>query len=103
MDTHSGCKQAPAARGTRLRWSSSVSAPLSVPDGPDRDGGPGFDRYPVGSLPQSMRPLRSASTTAWVRSAAPSFAMSDWTPFFTVSSARTMTRAISLFVYPSAR
>src|SRR5205823_574105 len=42
-----------------------------------------------------MRWRRNARTTAWVRSVAPSLAMSVWTPFFTVSSASTIARAIS--------
>lgn len=60
-------------------------------------------RWKYARRPQSIRSARSAMTTAWVRSTAPSLAMSAWMPFLTVSSASTMAFAISLFVYPSAR
>ena len=58
----------------------------------------GFGSSSPSTRLKAQTELRTAITAACVRSVAPSFAMSVWTPFLTVSSASTIARAISLFV-----
>src|SRR2546425_5252995 len=81
----------------RLSEPSGAVQAGSTPPGDTRSDGGWLWTLP-GPLGHSISRLLSARTTAWVRSVAPSLAIRVWTPFLTVSSARTIARAISLFV-----